>query len=98
MTVNDITDEMICAEWESTQMRTCVRLMMARATSEERAVIPAQYLPAAEAILLDLLGIQGYVVSKDGLVWLTDRGMLIANMGLRKIFEKYIWKDNEVIK
>ena len=92
MSVNDITNDMIMQHCQSYQTRTCVRLMIARATGPERAVDPKDVLYPYELHNLESTILQGYVEKLHGVVYLTTRGKLIANRYLQEIFKDVFWK------
>jgi len=75
---------------ESWVMRVSTALMANRATSRGRSIDPGR-LPKDYGDNINDLILKGYAKSVNGRIYLTTRGMLIANMGMRKLVDNDMW-------
>ena len=80
-----ITNEAIEAELESDEVRTCCKLMMAKATEEERAVDPRDVLAQSELLNLQKTLLKELIYLVDDKVYLSTRGKIVANQGLKTV-------------
>ena len=77
-----ITNEAIVARWESDEIRTCCKLMMAKATEEERAVDPRDVLAQSELLNLQKTLLKALIYLIGDKVYLSTRGKIVANQSL----------------
>ncbi len=75
---------------ESWVMRVSTALMANKATSSEKALNPGKLPKDYRDNIGDLI-FKGYVRAVNGRVYLTTRGKLIANMGMRELVDNYMW-------
>jgi len=82
--------ENIDSLFESWEMRISIALLANKAISRDKAINP-QILPTRyENSITDPIE-AGYVKSFNGLVYLTTRGLLIANRGMMKMADNNMW-------
>ncbi len=84
-----ITNEAIEARFESDEIRTCCKLMMAKATEEERAVDPRDVLAQSELLNLQKTLLKGYIFLVGDKVYLSTRGKIVANQSLGTLFRNF---------
>ena len=77
-----ITNEAIEARWESDEIRTCCKLMMAKATEKERAVDPRDVLTQPELLNLQKTLLKELIYLVGDKVYLSTRGKIVANQSL----------------
>lgn len=77
-----ITNEAIEAKFESNEIRTCCKLMMAKATEKERAVDSRDVLKQSELLNLQKTLLKELIYLVDDKVYLSTRGKLVANQSL----------------
>ena len=77
-----ITNEAIEAQFVSDEVRTCCRLMMAKATEKERAVDPRDVLTQSELFNLQKTLLKELIYLEDDKVYLSTRGKIVANQSL----------------
>ncbi len=77
-----ITNEAIEARFESDEIRTCCKLMMAKATEEERAVDPRDVLAQSELLNLQKTLLKELIYLIGNKVYLSTRGKIVANQSL----------------
>ena len=75
---------------ESWVLRISTALMANKAVSSEKAINP-QSLPKRYEDNIDDLILKGYAIAVNGRVYLTTRGKLIANSGMRMLVENDMW-------
>ncbi len=80
-----ITNEAIEAQFESDEIRTCCKLMMAKATEKERAVDPRDVLTHSELLNLQKTLLKELIYLVTDRVYLTTRGQLVANQSLSSL-------------
>lgn len=71
-------------------MRISTALMVNKATSSERAINPGK-LPKDYRDNIDDPVLKGYVEAVNGRLYLTMRGCLIANMGMKELVDNNMW-------
>lgn len=79
--------------FESWAMRICTALMANRATSRDRAIDPQPLPKRYEDNVHDPIT-KGLVKDINGRVYLTTRGALIANNGMRELVDNNMWPPN----
>jgi len=77
-----ITNEAIEAQFVSDEVRTCCRLMMAKATEKERAVDPRDVLTQSELLNLQKTLLKELIYLVGDKVYLSIRGKIVANQSL----------------
>jgi hypothetical protein len=77
-----ITNEAIEAQFVSDEVRTCCRLMMAKATEKERAVDPRDVLTQSELLNLQKTLLKELIYLEGDKVYLSTRGKIVANQSL----------------
>ena len=77
-----ITNEAIEARFESDEIRTCCKLMMAKATEKERAVDPRDVLTQSELLNLQKTLLKELIYLVSDKVYLSTRGKIVANQSL----------------
>ncbi len=77
-----ITNEAIEAQFVSDELRTCCKLMMAKATEEERAVDPRDVLAQSELLNLQKTLLKALIYLIGDKVYLSTRGKIVANQSL----------------
>lgn len=84
-----ITNEAIEAKFESDEVRTCCRLMMAKATEKERAVDPRDVLTQSELFNLQKTLLKELIYLVSDKVYLSTRGKIVANQSLVTLSRKF---------
>ena len=82
-----ITNEAIEAQFKSDEIRTCCKLMIAKATEKERAVDPRDVLTQSELLDLQKTLLKELIYLVDDKVYLSTRGKLVANQSLGSLVE-----------
>ena len=77
-----MTNEAIEAQFESDEVRTCCKLMMAKATEKERAVDPRDVLTQPELLNLQKTLLKELIYLVGDKVYLSIRGKIVANQSL----------------
>jgi len=77
-----ITNEAIEAQFVSDEVRTCCKLMMAKATEKERAVDPRDVLTQPELLNLQKTLLKELIYLVGDKVYLSTRGKIVANQSL----------------
>lgn len=75
---------------ETWTMRVCTALMVNRATSRDKAIVPRSLPRKYEDNIHDPI-VRGYVKTINGRVYLTTRGNLIADRGIKKLVDNGMW-------
>ncbi len=81
--------------YESYVMCIATALMANKATSVERAINPDK-LPKDYRDNIDDVIMKGYVISFNGCVYLTTRGCIVANMGMRELVDNDMWPPDRM--
>lgn len=76
--------------YESWVMRVSTALMVNKATSRKNAIDPGK-LPVSYRDTINDVILKGYVKSVTGRVYLTTRGKLIANCGMKELVDNGMW-------
>ena len=84
-----ITNEAIEAQFVSDEIRTCCKLMMAKATEKERAVDPRDVLTQSALFNLQKTLLKELIYLDDDKVYLSTRGKIVANQSLVTLSRKY---------
>ncbi|MBA7479746.1 hypothetical protein ES707_15182 [subsurface metagenome] len=77
-----ITNKAIEAQFKSDEIRTCCKLMMAKATEKERAVDPRDVLTQPELLNLQKTLLKELIYLVGDKVYLSIRGKIVANQSL----------------
>ncbi len=76
--------------YESWVMRISTALMVNKATSREKAINPDR-LPVNYKDNINDTILKGYVKSVTGRIYLTTKGKLIANRGMKELVDNNMW-------
>ena len=83
--------------FESWELRIVTALMINKATSSERAIDPG-ILPRKFEDKIHLPIQKGLVRSVNDNIYLTIRGKLIANDGMRRLIDNNMWPPERVLQ
>jgi len=84
-----ITNEAIEAQFVSDDIRTCCKLMMAKATEEERAVDPRDVLAQPELLNLQKTLLKELIYLAGDKVYLSIRGKIVANQSVVTLSRRF---------
>ena len=76
--------------YESWVMRVSTALMVNKATSRKNAIDPDK-LPVSYRNNINDVILKGYVKSVTGWIYLTTRGKLVANRGMKELVDNDMW-------